>query len=127
MAAPPPMTMKRTWWRNSNGRNSRKFGPMTSPRLPGLAPGLPQFVDVFHEAFEFLKALGRGQFQVLAQQRPVHVLLVGFNHRVAVIGRGQFSDGRGHGRVLGSGKGSFTPDTCSTRSDVAASFPTCRF
>src|SRR4051794_31775616 len=90
MAAPPPMTMKRTLCRSNKGRISRKFGPILSPLFSCLLARFPKLRDEFHELLELLKAFVHCQFQVLAEQRAVHVLLVGLDHWIAIVGGSQF-------------------------------------
>src|SRR5262249_12632089 len=89
MAAPPPITMKRTLWLTSTGSSARKLGAMASAHSPGPLTCRSQLVHVFHEALELLEPLLDGELQILPQERPVHVLLVGLDDRVAVVRRRQ--------------------------------------
>lgn len=51
---------------------------------PSFAGNVLQYVDVSHKAFELPYPLLWRQLQAFPQQRPVHVLLVGFDHRIGL-------------------------------------------
>src|SRR4051812_40224649 len=87
------MTINRTLCLNSKGKNWRMFASMTLRFSASLAACRTHFCDKLHEMFELYNSLFDRELQVLPQQRPVHILLVSFNHGVAVIGRRQVIGG----------------------------------
>src|SRR5262249_57152328 len=87
MAAPPPITMKRTRLLTSSGRSAGKLGTMASAHPAGPLTRSAQLGHVFHEALELLEPLLDGELQVLPQERAVHVLLVGLDDWIRVVRR----------------------------------------
>jgi hypothetical protein len=85
VAAPPPMRINRTPWPTSNGKIPGKLAPMLLSLGGGAPGGAAQLLRVFQKGREFPKALLDRQFQVLAQQRAVDVLLVRLDHRIIEI------------------------------------------
>src|SRR5688572_18872575 len=83
VAATPPMRMYSTPWplrASRRPRNSAMFASL----LARLFTSSSQFLGEAVELQELLHALAGREFQVLADQRPVDVLLVGLDHGIGL-------------------------------------------